>query len=223
MNRLMTQGKLITLLLLSQLVAACTTTNIDQFRQGETQINETDSIVILGRREKNAYETEEDFVQCVADVVGSGRDGIEVVPERAFLDGMFPFFEPRTAPMRTNHLQQILNEDIAVEKLDDLGVEYIVWLDGRTETVDKSGSMSCTVSPGGGGCFGFATWENDSKYEAEIWHLDSQTSVGSISTDANGQSYMPAIVIPIPLIARVEANACSGMGNQLKEFLQGTS
>jgi len=52
--------------------------------------------------------------------------------------------------------------------------------------------------------------------------MDTQESVGSISTDANGQSYMPAIVIPIPFIARVEANACSGLGNQLKQFIKGS-
>ena len=209
--------------LVIQGLAGCTTTSIDQFRQGDTQVAEHESIVILGRREKNAYETEEGFVECVADVVSSGKDGINVVPEREFLDGMFPFFEPRTAPMRTNHLQAVLGEDIAVEKLENFGVEYIVWLDGKTETVDSAGTLSCTAGPGGAGCFGFATWENDSKFEAEIWHLDTQTAVGSISTDANGQSYMPAIVVPIPLIARVEANACSGMGGQLKDFLNGNS
>lgn len=215
--------KLFCTVVFSHWLAGCTTTSIDQFRQGEAQISEGDSIVILGRREKNAYETEEDFVSCVAGVVGSGNDGISVVPEQEFVDGMFPFFEPRTAPMRTNHLQAVLSEDIAVDKLEQFGVEYIVWLDGRTETVDKSGSISCTAGPGGAGCFGFASWENDSKYEAEIWHLHSQTAIGSISTDANGQSYMPAIVVPIPLIARVEASACNGMGQQLKNFLNGNS
>ena len=29
--------------------------------------------------------------------------------------------------------------------------------------------MSCAAGPGGGGCFGFAWWQNDSNYEADVW------------------------------------------------------
>jgi len=32
---------------------------------------------------------------------------------------------------------------------------------------------------------------------------------------------MPAVFVPIPLIARVEANACSSLADQLKQFVQG--
>lgn len=208
--------------LLGTLLAGCTTTEIDEFRQAATSITSDEKIVILGRRQNNDYETEGDFIQCVANVVGSGTDGINVVNEREFLDAMFPFFEPRTAPMRTAHLKQLMEIDMAKQRLEEFGVEYIVWVDGLTQRGESAGSISCTIGPGGGGCFGFGTWEDDSNFEAEVWDLDTQDIVGSISTDANGQSYMPALVVPIPLIARVEANACSGLGNQLKQFINGS-
>lgn len=204
-------------------LSACTTTEIDEFRQGATGINEGESIVILGRRQNNSYETEGNFVQCVANVVSSGQNGIKVVPEQEFLDAMFPFFEPRTAPMRTTHLKQLMEIEQAKQRLEEYGVEYIVWLDGLTQRSQQAGTISCTIGPGGGGCFGFGTWQDDSNFEAEVWDLDTLESVGSISTDAIGQSYMPALVVPIPLIARVEANACNGLGNQLKQFINGTS
>ena len=203
-------------------LSACTTTEIDQFRQADTQINSDESIVILGRRHSNSYETELDFVECVGNVVASGNDGINVIPESVFLDEMFPFFEPRTAPMRTDHLEQLMQQDVAAEKLEDFGVEYIVWVDGLTQRSGESGSISCAVGPGGGGCFGFGTWTDDSNFEAEIWDMDTLSSAGAISADANGQSYLPAIILPIPLLARVESNVCSGMGQQLKSFLNGS-
>jgi hypothetical protein len=203
-------------------LASCTTTEIDEFRQGETGIADHESIVILGRRQNNNYETEGSFVQCVANVVSSGNDGINVIGEQEFLDAMFPFFEPRTAPMRTGHLRELMDIDVAKSKMDEYGIEYIVWLDGITQRSEQAGSISCTIGPGGGGCFGFGTWQDDSNFEAEIWNMDTLETAGSISTDANGQSYMPALVVPIPLIARVEANACSGLGNQLKHFINGS-
>lgn len=208
--------------LLGAMLTGCTTTEIDEFRQAETSISADGKIVILGRRQNNNYETEGDFIQCVAGVVKSGTDGINVVDEREFLDAMFPFFEPRTAPMRTAHLKQLMQVEMAKQRLDEFGIEYIVWVDGLTQRGDSAGSISCTIGPGGGGCFGFGTWEDDSNFEAEIWDLETQDLAGSISTDANGQSYMPALVVPIPLIARVEANACSGLGNQLKQFINGS-
>lgn len=205
------------------ILGACTTTEIDQFRQADTEIKSDDSIVILGRRQSNAYETEGDFVECVGNVVASGSDGINVIPEELFLNEMFPFFEPRTAPMRTDHLEQLMQQEIAAQKLNEFGVVYIVWLDGITQRSGENGSISCAVGPGGGGCFGFGTWIDDSNFEAEIWDMNTLTSAGAISADANGQSYLPAIIVPIPLLARVESNACSGMGRQLKSFLNGSA
>lgn len=203
-------------------LSACTTTEIDEFRQGATSINADESIVILGRRQNNNYETEGSFVNCVANVVGSGQDGISVVAEQEFLDAMFPFFEPRTAPMRTGHLKELMGLEVAAERIDLFGIQYIVWLDGITQRSQQAGTISCTIGPGGGGCFGFGTWQDDSNFEAEIWDMKTLDTVGSISTDAMGQSYMPALVVPIPLIARVEANACNGLGNQLKQFINGS-
>ncbi len=203
-------------------LSGCTTTEIDEFRQGATSINAGESIVILGRRQNNNYETEGSFVNCVANVVGTGDNGITVVPEQEFLDAMFPFFEPRTAPMRTGHLKELMGLEVAATRMGDFGIQYIVWLDGVTQRSQQAGSISCTIGPGGGGCFGFGTWQDDSNFEAEIWDMKTLDTVGSISTDAMGQSYMPALVVPIPLIARVEANACSGLGNQLKQFINGS-
>jgi hypothetical protein len=211
-----------TAILLGFALYSCTSTTVDEFRQGETGIESHESIVILGRRQASDYETREEFVDCVGDQINSGENRINVVPEQEFVDALYPWFEPRTAPLRTQDLERLMAEDLVSSKIDEFGIRYIVWVDGFTETSDRSGSISCAIGPGGGGCFGFTTWEDDSKFDARIWDVGEATSVGTISADATGQSYMPAIFIPIPLIARVEANACSSLANQLKLFVKGT-
>lgn len=203
-------------------LASCTTTTIDEFRQGETGIESDESVVILGRRQASDYETRSEFVNCVGERMTRGEDAISVVPEQEFVDAMFPWFEPRTAPLRTRDLERLMTEAVVADRMTEFGVRYIVWLDGFTETTDRTGSISCTVGPGGAGCFGFGTWEDDANFDARVWDVDSLTNVGTISTDASGQSYLPALVIPIPLIARVEANACSRLASQLKEFVNGS-
>jgi hypothetical protein len=207
--------------LLVVLLASCTSTTVDEFRQGETGINSDESIVILGRRHSSDYETRAEFVDCVGERMTTGNDSISVIPEKEFVDAMFPWFEPRTAPLRTQDLERLMAEPVVAEKMAEFGVRYMVWLDGFTETSGRTGTISCTVGPGGAGCFGFGSWEDDSTYDARVWDVASLQNVGTISTDATGQSYLPALVIPIPLIARVEANACVRLADQLKQFVNG--
>ena len=202
-------------------LGACTSTTVDEFRQGETGIDSSESVVVLGRRQASDYETRAEFVDCVGDRMRSGDNALNVIPEQEFVDAMFPWFEPRTAPLRTSDLEKLMAEDVVAHKMNEFGVRYIVWVDGFTETTDRNGSISCTIGPGGGGCFGFGTWEDDANFDARVWDVGSFTNVGTISTDATGQSYMPAVVVPIPLIARVEANACSRLAAQLKQFVNG--
>jgi hypothetical protein len=203
------------------LLAACTSTTVDEFRQGETGIENDEAVVILGRRQASDYETRSEFVECVGDRMARGDNAINIVPEQEFIDAMFPWFEPRTAPLRTRDLEQLMAEDVVAAKMGEFGIRYIVWLDGFTETTDRQGSISCTIGPGGGGCFGFGTWEDDANFDARVWDVGSLTNVGTINTDATGQSYLPALVVPIPLIARVEANACNRLATQLKDFVNG--
>ena len=207
--------------LLVVLLASCTSTTVDEFRQGETGINSDESIVILGRRHSSDYETRAEFVDCVGERMTSGNDSISVIPEKEFVDAMFPWFEPRTAPLRTRDLERLMAEPVVADKMAEFGVRYMVWLDGFTETSGRTGTISCTVGPGGAGCFGFGSWEDDSTFDARVWDVASLQNVGTISTDATGQSYLPALVIPIPLIARVEANACVRLADQLKQFVNG--
>jgi hypothetical protein len=207
--------------LLVVLLTSCTSTTVDEFRQGETGINSDESIVILGRRHSSDYETRAEFVDCVGERITSGNDSISVIPEKEFVDAMFPWFEPRTAPLRTRDLERLMAEPVVADKMAEFGVRYMVWLDGFTETSGRTGTISCTVGPGGAGCFGFGSWEDDSTFDARVWDVASLQNVGTISTDATGQSYLPALVIPIPLIARVEANACVRLADQLKQFVNG--
>ena len=201
---------------------SCTSTTVDEFRQGATGIESDESVVILGRRQASDFETRSEFVECIGERMERGENAISVVPEREFIDAMFPWFEPRTAPLRASDLEQLMAEDVVALKMNDFGIRYMVWVEGFTETTGRTGSISCTVGPGGGGCFGFGTWEDDASFNARVWDVTSLRNVGTINTDGTGQSYLPALVVPIPLLARVEANVCNRLAAQLKDFVNGT-
>ena len=195
------------------------TTVIDQHRVAPTVIGTDDSIVVLGRRTRSDHETEYDFVQCVGKELGNGEGAINVIPEKTFVDTMYPYFEASTAPTDVRNLEKLVQVPAIAEKFNEFRVRYFVWIDGFTETTDKSGSITCSIGPGGGGCFGFASWDDEANYEASIWDFKNLSLSGKISAETKGTSFMPAVFIPVPLLARVQSNACASMADQLKNFL----
>lgn len=203
------------------LLAGCkSATVVEEFRTAPTPaIGQDESIVILGRRHSTGYETESDFIRCVGKSLGQG--GLRVIPEQVFVDGMYPHFETSTAPMDIKKLHKLVENPRVINKFNEFGIRYFVWIDGATERTDSSGSVACAVGPGGGGCFGFAYWQDEAGYEASIWDFKELALSGRISAETRGTSFMPAVVIPVPLPARVQANACKAMSNQIRAFFSG--
>ena len=201
-------------------LSGCTTVVIDEYRETHSQLDSDRAVVVLGRRHSSDYETEPELIQCIGEVLTTGGSDIRVIPEREFLDSLYPWFEPRTAPMNMRRLNRLVERTDVANAIADYNIDYIVWVDGNTETTDSSGSIGCSIGTGGAGCFGFGTWDKESDYEASIWDYQQRRLSGKISAGATGTSYMPAVVVPIPLIARVQANACKGMGLQLRSFFR---
>ena len=195
------------------------TTVIDEQRITPTHIGIGDAIVVLGRRTGADHETEYDFINCVGQSLGGGKGAFLVIPEKQFVDTMYPYFESSTAPTDVKNLEKIVAVPEVAQKFNDFHVRYFVWIDGSTETTDKQGSITCSFGPGGG-CFGFATWDDKADYEASIWDFKELSLTGKINAETKGTSYLPAIVIPIPLLARVQSHACTAMADQIKSFLQ---
>lgn len=215
-------SKLVALFVMALLLAGCNSkTRIDEYRQNPATImNAEDAVVVLGRRHSSGHDTEIDFISCVGESLANGESAMAVIPEKQFVDAMYPYFETSTAPMDVKNLDRLVQNPAIAEKFADFHLRFFIWIDGSTETTDKKGSISCAIGPGGGGCFGFATWDDEANYEASIWDFKNLQLTGKINAESQGTSYLPAIIIPIPMLARVQAGACKSMAQQLKSFLR---
>ena len=200
------------------LMHGCATTRVEQNRQAITGIAADEAMVILGRATYNDRQTEESFTDCLEDILSSGDRPIRLVPQQEFIDQMYPWFEPRTAPGSASDLGQLFMVPGVQEKIADSKVVSRL-IEGDTVTIDKGGSMSCTVSTFGGGCFGMSYWEQDASYEASIWDVQTLDTTGQISADANGHRTSGLVVLPI--LARPGNAACKGLAEQLRTFISG--
>ena len=204
---------------LTVLLTGCVTSRIENSRVAVTGIEQGESVVIMAKSYHLGNETEAKYLNCIEQSLSRGSNGLRVIPRKEFVDSLFPWFEPRTAPSETKGLARLMERPGVADKIEDLGVRYIIWLDGDTEKVAGGGSLSCAAGPGGGGCFGFAWWQNEADYDAYVWDLRGLESAGMVSADFSGTSFLPALVIPIPLIARTQAKACKGLAEQLRAFI----
>ena len=132
-------------------LGGCVTSRVEDARETVTGIGEGESVVIMAKSYHLGNETEEDYIRCIENALSRGSDGLRVIPHRQFVDSLFPWFEPRTAPAETKNLTRLMERPGVADRIAEQGVRYIIWLDGDAERVAGGGSLSCAAGPGGGG------------------------------------------------------------------------
>ena len=203
------------------LLSGCMQARIEESREMATPLEKGDRVVILAKPQIEGAGAEDDFMDCVSDGLAKGHH-VAVHDNNQFVDRMFPWFEPSTAPQRPEAMSTLLARPGVSDQVTASGVRYVVWLDGSTRKTDGGGSLACGAAPGGAGCIGFGWWEKESAYEATIWDLKQAKSAGSVGTNVTGTSAIVGAIVPLPFIARVQATACNRMSSQLRSFFTGT-
>jgi hypothetical protein len=194
---------------------------VEESREMPTKIAQGEAVVILAKPQIEGAGAEDGFMDCVSEGLKGGGEAITVHGNNDFVDKMFPWFEPGTAPAKPEAVATLLTKPGVSEKVADSGVRYVVWLDGSTQKTDGGGSIACGAAPGAAGCIGFGWWEKESAYEATIWDLKQAKSAGSVGTNVTGTSAIIGAVVPLPFIARVQSAACNRMADQLRSFFSG--
>ena len=202
------------------LLPGCMTARLEETRNTTTAITSTEAVVLLAKPHVEGISAEDDFMDCVGDKMAKSG-GIDVRPNDAFVDSMFPWLEPSTAPQRPEGVTKLLSRDVVAQRVTESGVRYIIWIDGTTRQTDSGGSITCTIGPAGGGCLGFGWWEKESDYQAVVWDLTTASTAGSVSTNVTGTSALVGVLIPLPFIARVQGTACNRLATELGAFLHG--
>ena len=202
------------------LLSGCMTATLEEDRTLSTEIADHEAVVLLAKPHVEGITAEDDFMDCVANKMARAR-GIKVQPNDDFVDSMFPWLEPSTAPQRPEGVTKLLSKDVVAQRVVESGVRYLIWVDGATRQTDSGGSITCTLGPAGGGCIGFGWWEKESDYEAIVWDLNTARTAGSVSTNVTGTSALVGVLVPLPFIARVQGTACDRLADQLGAFLKG--
>jgi hypothetical protein len=217
-------------------LGGCMHVKIDESREVETVVGANENVVLLAKPQLRGVGSESGFIDCLEKqllghsvpepdakgiVVGSAGRHFHLVPHQAFIDSLYPWMEPSTAPTDVEFARILLARPGVRERVAASGVRYVVAIEGGTNVVDKSGSLACAAGPGGAGCIGMAFWKKNSNYQARIWDLERGVSLGTVGTDVSGNSMIIGAIIPVPLVAPVQHTACKRLARELDHFLVG--
>ena len=210
---------LIIFFFITTFISSCTTSRLEEQVNLPLNLKEGESVVVISNSYHSANQTEYDFIQCVNKSLSKKQDYFNLIQTEYFQNMLYPWLEPRTAPQTPEDLPEFLSRDLVRGTLETHNIKYLINISGETKTNSSSGALSCAAGPGGGGCFGLAWWDDTSSYSASVWDIAQQSSVGSVSATVSGTSVIPALIIPIPIIARTKSSACDGLVTQLLSFL----
>ena len=126
MRQASARSKVVLTVLAASFVSACVTSRVEDAREGVTGIREGESIVIMAKSYHLGNETEAKYIRCIENALAKGSRGLNVIPNGTFVDSLFPWFEPRTAPAETKNLAKLMErpgvaEEIA-EQMDQRGI-----------------------------------------------------------------------------------------------------
>jgi hypothetical protein len=189
-----------------------------------------ETIVVL-----NAESTSKDDAWpagCVRDAIESADTNIHFMTPEVFRDATFPWFESNEVEPAIAELKKMPS---LIKAIEQIGVRYIVSVGGQTPPTEsdgwaasgqgagfyigKHGLFLCGAGPGGVGCFGFLAWQRTSDVSATVWDFKRGIPAAALAAKVTGASAIPALVIPVPLIAPTETAACRELGHQIARFV----
>ena len=110
-------GKLLTAGFAALALSGCITSRVEDAREGITGLEDGEAIVILAKSYHLGNETEDKYINCVEDALSRGSRGLRVIPHKQFVDSLFPWFEPRTAPAETKGLPKLMQRPGVADRI----------------------------------------------------------------------------------------------------------
>lgn len=162
-----------------------------------------------------------DTEECLAAALEAEAPGIRVVSQQLIRAALYPRLEPATQPASPEAFAELLARGAVQERLSALGLTHLVAFSGGSEAPPFEGGIFCGGGFGAGGCFGFAWRNEDTHLYASLWDLDERRQVFEEKVHKEGSSYVPAFILPIPLLADTHASACRELGARIARDVLG--
>jgi hypothetical protein len=167
------------------------------------------------------YSFSRDTGECLLRELARSLPGYRLVGHGQVQDMLYPLMELATQPESEQEFAAVLQRADVRSRLAEKGLRYLVAFSGSTYHSGWKGGILCGASDGGGGCLGFAWASKTTALDAVLWDLaEAGKSAHAEATDT-GTSVMPAFILPIPIPARTQTDACRELAVRIAAVVNG--
>lgn len=165
---------------------------------------------------------EKESADCVAEAIRELEAEIKIVAPQAFRDGMFPWFEPGTAPTTADGLARLMEQPLVHRKIATYGVRYVVAIGGESAS-DLDGWGGGFGAHGVGVVVGGFNWTTATRLVATILDLKQARPVGEVSAAASGGGGAGILLIFPYIVPSADTGAitCQAIAERVVGFLKG--
>lgn len=155
---------------------------------------------------------------CLTEQLAAACPGSRFIMPSTVRDALFPLMEPATQPETEEAFAALLSRsDIRLRLVKRM--DYLVAFAGGT-AAESQGGIVCGGGFGAGGCLGLAWINKDTRISVIIWDLGETTPARHQDSHVEGTTWIPAFILPIPIPAFTETEACHDMSRQIVEFVR---
>jgi hypothetical protein len=154
---------------------------------------------------------------CLIEEINDNGLSLQTVPLHSLRDQLYPWFSRNNYPRRLNELELIIQEPAVKERLQGLGVQYVLRWDGETNVSPKEGQLYMTPY----GIIGYESADKTSVIRADLLAVEDGRVVTSFESIREGSASLLGLVfLPLPLIDDTEEDACEDITRQVDHFIQ---
>lgn len=153
---------------------------------------------------------------CIGHRLAEYSPPLEVIPIDRIRLEFFPWLEPAVAPKSREAMRQWLQEEAVQTQLRALGVRYFLEFRGGTK-MDTQGGMLCSY-----GCLGFIWGHRQSSFSAYLLDVRRNGTWTEETVVRRGRVIVPALLLPVPLIAATKTAACQELAEKIHAAIAGT-
>jgi hypothetical protein len=159
------------------------------------------------------------FVRCISDALPPPPALGQEAPAAVLRDALFPWFDLGVAPATAAEVGALLEQRLVQERLDTLGVRYVILLSGGTSVTSTTGEPVLVPYAG---VWGSWTTRTYFRLAAAIWDVKSGAPIGARRLAwSQGQEGVWLGLVPIFHSSSTESQACEQIVELVRAAMRG--
>ena len=150
--------------------------------------------------------------KCLSREIEDLAPNVRIIDYLSVRSMLYPLMESETQPETEEEFGRLLSSARVQGRLAENDLDFLLAFSGETHADDWSEGILCAQAAG---CFGFSWSNKETRINAALWTIDGNQHPERSTMLEQGTSIMPAVLIPVPIPADTETDACKALSIQI--------